>query len=42
MKNPEADDSSRSWAWTLWDVEVPVEENTKVEIMCKVSWKILS
>jgi len=35
VKNPEEDDSSRSWAWTLWDVEVPVEENTKVEIMCK-------
>lgn len=36
MKNPEKDDSSRQWAWTLWDVEVPVEENTQVEIMCKV------
>ena len=39
MKNPEEDDSSKAWAWTLWNVEVPVEEDCQVEIVCKVSIK---
>jgi len=33
-KNPEADDSSHNWAWTLWDAEVPVTGG-KMKIMCR-------
>lgn len=34
-KNPEKDDSSKAWPWTLWEVEMPVKVGEKVEFSCK-------
>jgi len=34
MKNPEADDSSKNWAWTLWKAEMPVE-GSDIQLMCR-------
>nr|CAB3266707.1 sulfite oxidase-like [Phallusia mammillata] len=32
---PNADDSAHCWAWTLWNVDVPVKPGQKVELVCK-------
>ncbi|XP_039250360.2 sulfite oxidase-like [Styela clava] len=35
MKNPEKDDSSQTWPWTLWKVEMPVKIGQKIQFACK-------
>ena len=35
---PGADDSSQCWAWSLWTVQLPVEEGKQYEIVCKVKF----
>ena len=41
MKNPEADDSSKNWAWTLWKAEMPVE-GSDIQLMCRVRFRNFS
>lgn len=34
-KNPEKDDSSLNWAWTLWSAEVAVADADNMQIICR-------